>query len=144
MRFFANTQNLQFGNAYSFFSDIVGFTDISSKLDPHKVANLLDRLYNLFDELSDKVRFDGGLCRPTVSTCIHKLGTLSHTTFNLCSGNHSTMCIKSKQCEYSRVHVHWLLEGYTIFLIFFLFLCCFRFHCLKNKQWGCVHVCDKL
>lgn len=38
----------------SFFSDIVKFTDISSTLDPHKVANMLDRLYRKFDELSTK------------------------------------------------------------------------------------------
>jgi len=37
-----------------FFSDIVGFTDISSTLDPRKIANLLDRLYHKFDELSHK------------------------------------------------------------------------------------------
>ena len=36
-----------------FFSDIVGFTSISAKLDPRKVANMLDRLYHKFDELSD-------------------------------------------------------------------------------------------
>jgi class 3 adenylate cyclase len=35
-----------------FFSDIVGFTDISSMLDPRKVANMLDRLYQKFDDLS--------------------------------------------------------------------------------------------
>ena len=38
-----------------FFSDIVGFTSISSKLEPRKVANLLDRLYYAFDSLSHKV-----------------------------------------------------------------------------------------
>ena len=37
-----------------FFSDIVGFTDISSTLDPLKVSDMLDRLYNRFDKLSDK------------------------------------------------------------------------------------------
>lgn len=37
-----------------FFSDIVSFTDISSSLSPIKVSNLLDRLYNAFDELSRK------------------------------------------------------------------------------------------
>jgi len=35
-----------------FFSDIVGFTDISSKLSPMKVSLMLDRLYSSFDELS--------------------------------------------------------------------------------------------
>jgi serine/threonine protein kinase len=37
-----------------FFCDIVGYTDISSTLDPRKIANMLDRLYNKFDELSHK------------------------------------------------------------------------------------------
>jgi len=37
-----------------FFSDIVGFTDISSSLPPLKVAKMLDSLYNRFDELSGK------------------------------------------------------------------------------------------
>lgn len=37
-----------------FFSDIVGFTKISSELDPRKVASLLDRMYSKFDELSQK------------------------------------------------------------------------------------------
>lgn len=37
-----------------FFSDIVGFTTISSSLPPGKVAMLLDRLYKKFDELSHK------------------------------------------------------------------------------------------
>lgn len=36
-----------------FFSDIVGFTDISAELEPHKVANMLGRLYTRFDELSN-------------------------------------------------------------------------------------------
>jgi len=36
-----------------FFSDIVGFTDISAKLDPLKISDMLDRLYNSFDSLSD-------------------------------------------------------------------------------------------
>eukprot|EP00980_Cylindrotheca_fusiformis_P013261 scaffold3373_cov137-Cylindrotheca_fusiformis.AAC.21 len=35
-----------------FFSDIVGFTDISSNLDPLKISDLLDRLYHSFDALS--------------------------------------------------------------------------------------------
>lgn len=34
------------------FSDIVGYTDISSSLTPTKVADLLRRLYSQFDELS--------------------------------------------------------------------------------------------
>jgi len=36
-----------------FFSDIVGYTDISSSLPPQKIADLLDRLYHKFDDLSD-------------------------------------------------------------------------------------------
>ena len=35
-----------------FFSDIVGFTSISSELDPLKISDMLDRLYNAFDALS--------------------------------------------------------------------------------------------
>jgi class 3 adenylate cyclase len=35
-----------------FFSDIVGFTDISATLDPMKICDLLDRLYHAFDALS--------------------------------------------------------------------------------------------
>jgi class 3 adenylate cyclase len=37
-----------------FFCDIVGFTNISSTLEPRKIANLLDRLYKKFDSLSEK------------------------------------------------------------------------------------------
>jgi class 3 adenylate cyclase len=37
-----------------FFSDIVGYTIISSKLSPDQVSDLLDRLYLKFDELSVK------------------------------------------------------------------------------------------
>ncbi|KAL3912872.1 MAG: hypothetical protein SGILL_006720, partial [Bacillariaceae sp.] len=36
-----------------FFCDIVGFTDISSTLDPMKISDMLDRLYHSFDALSD-------------------------------------------------------------------------------------------
>ena len=36
-----------------YFSDIVGFTDISSQLDPLEISDLLDRLYNSFDALSE-------------------------------------------------------------------------------------------
>jgi len=37
-----------------FFSDIVGFTNISSTLEPIKVSHMLDRLYQRFDEVSQK------------------------------------------------------------------------------------------
>lgn len=37
-----------------FFSDIVGFTTLSSLLEPQKVANMLDRLYLKFDDLTEK------------------------------------------------------------------------------------------
>jgi len=37
-----------------YFSDIVGFTTISQMLTPEKVCNMLDRLYQRFDELSRK------------------------------------------------------------------------------------------
>jgi guanylate cyclase len=35
-----------------FFSDIVGFTDISSRFTPEKVSNLLDRFFTKFDDLA--------------------------------------------------------------------------------------------
>ena len=38
-----------------FFSDIVGFTTISSTLDPRKVASMLDRLYTKLDNLTHSV-----------------------------------------------------------------------------------------
>mmetsp|Transcript_25718 Transcript_25718/g.37953 ORF Transcript_25718/g.37953 Transcript_25718/m.37953 type:complete len:1494 (+) Transcript_25718:46-4527(+) len=37
-----------------FFSDIVGFTNISSTLEPIKISRMLDRLYNSFDKISRK------------------------------------------------------------------------------------------
>ncbi|CAB9499064.1 activated protein kinase catalytic subunit alpha-1 [Seminavis robusta] len=37
-----------------FFSDIVGFTTISSTLPPRKIADMLDRLYHALDDLSHK------------------------------------------------------------------------------------------
>ncbi|CAB9500762.1 activated protein kinase catalytic subunit alpha-1 [Seminavis robusta] len=37
-----------------FFSDIVGFTNISTSLEPHKIASMLDRLYTKLDELSQQ------------------------------------------------------------------------------------------
>ena len=37
-----------------FFCDIVGFTDISSQLDPLKVSEMLHRLYSTFDALSNE------------------------------------------------------------------------------------------
>ena len=41
-------------SATIFFSDIVGFTTLSATMDPRKVADLLDRLYTKFDQLSQK------------------------------------------------------------------------------------------
>ena len=35
-----------------FFADIVGFTDIGATLPPIKISDMLDRLYNRFDQLS--------------------------------------------------------------------------------------------
>lgn len=37
-----------------FFSDVVGFTTISSKIDPEDVSDMLDRLYLKFDALAEK------------------------------------------------------------------------------------------
>merc|ERR1712224_137063 len=37
-----------------FFSDIVGFTNISAQLTPAAVSDMLDRLYSTFDELTHK------------------------------------------------------------------------------------------
>ena len=36
-----------------YFSDIVGFTKLSSSIDSSKVTDLLGRLYSKFDELAD-------------------------------------------------------------------------------------------
>ena len=40
-----------------FFSDIVGYTTISSGMAPHLVMSLLDRLYTKFDALSERLIF---------------------------------------------------------------------------------------
>ena len=37
-----------------YFSDIVGFTKISSKMSSSKVSDMLDRLYTKFDALADE------------------------------------------------------------------------------------------
>jgi adenylate cyclase len=37
-----------------FFSDIVGFTDLSARLGPHETVNLLNALFEKFDELVEK------------------------------------------------------------------------------------------
>ena len=37
-----------------FFSDVVGFTDLSTKLADEKVSDMLDRLYQRFDDLASK------------------------------------------------------------------------------------------
>jgi len=37
-----------------FFSDIVGFTTISSALHPEKVSEMLNRLYEAFDRISQE------------------------------------------------------------------------------------------
>ena len=37
-----------------YFSDIVGFTNISSTITPEQVCDMLDRLYTKFDELAEK------------------------------------------------------------------------------------------
>ena len=59
-----------------FFSDIVGFTTISSTLPPEKVSFMLDRLYQKFDELSYlngvfKVETIGGGLLYSFSHCVH-------------------------------------------------------------------------
>ena len=36
-----------------FFSDVVGFTDLSASTAPEKVSDLLDRVYGRFDALAD-------------------------------------------------------------------------------------------
>lgn len=41
----------RFENVTIFFSDIISYTEISSRLDPAKVSDLLDRLYTKFDRL---------------------------------------------------------------------------------------------
>ncbi len=38
-----------FDDVTIFFSDVVGFTDISSRKPPAKVMNMLDRLYSRMD-----------------------------------------------------------------------------------------------
>jgi hypothetical protein len=40
-------------HGFLLFLQMIGYTTISSTLDPRKVANLLDRLYQEFDRLSD-------------------------------------------------------------------------------------------
>jgi class 3 adenylate cyclase len=37
-----------------FFSDIVGFTDLSARIGPHATVNMLNELFGAFDELAEK------------------------------------------------------------------------------------------
>lgn len=41
-----------------FFSDIVGFTELSARLGPHETVNLLNALFEKFDELVEKHRVE--------------------------------------------------------------------------------------
>ena len=52
--FLSLTKCLSYPYTQSLFSDIVGFTEIASRLSAIKVSDMLDRLYNAFDHLSRK------------------------------------------------------------------------------------------
>jgi class 3 adenylate cyclase len=41
-----------FNEVTIFFSDIIGYTDISSTMEPTKVMAMLDRMYQEFDSLT--------------------------------------------------------------------------------------------
>jgi hypothetical protein len=72
-----------------FFSDIVGFTDISRTLPPEKVCDMLDRLYTRFDILSEKHD-------------IFKVETIGEfcllVRIKRCRGTHNAACLQSKFC----------------------------------------------
>jgi class 3 adenylate cyclase len=51
-----------------YFSDIVGFTTLSSSMNSLKVFNMLERLYRRFDELAEKY-------------CVFKLETIGDGEF---------------------------------------------------------------
>ena len=40
------------------FADVVGFTELSSRLEPHQVVDLLNRVFTSFDELVDRFRLE--------------------------------------------------------------------------------------
>ena len=48
-------ESLQRDNVTIFFSDIVGYTTISSEMDANKVINMLNRLYQKLDLISDEL-----------------------------------------------------------------------------------------
>ena len=75
-----------------FFCDIVGFTTISSELEPQKIANLLDRLYSKFDDLSNKhdifkLETIGKFCvlSPCASPCSYSKCLTPHPLSNIFS-----------------------------------------------------------
>ena len=60
-------------NAAILFLDIVGYTDLSTKVEPEKITEMLDRFYNKLDKLSihhglTKIGTVGSAIRPMFDT----------------------------------------------------------------------------
>ena len=65
-----------------FFSDIVGFTDLSREMEAEEVVDMLDRLYQAFDSINERY----GLFKIDVIGDAYMCAPAPHSRFSLRGG----------------------------------------------------------